>query len=182
MEFFIKVYRHIVLIFGTIFGFLFGDTRGCIIALVVLICLDFISGVLTGFVEKNLSSQVAYKGLVRKMYELLIVIAAHMVDKYVIETGDVVLTAVCFLFISTEGISLLENAARLGVPIPRKLTEVLSQLKVKVGGIATVDDIKQIEADEARKYEEQYKNSELNLKQSSSNGSDNVESNLKDEN
>ena len=182
MDFFIKVYNYIVLILGTIFGFLFGDTKGCITALVVLICLDFISGVLTGFVEKNLSSQVAWKGLVRKMYELLIVIAAHMVDEYVIGTGDVVLTAVCFLFISTEGISLLENAARLGVPIPRKLIEVLSQLKVKAGGIATVDDIKQIEAEAAKKSEEQYKNSELNLKQSSSNVSDDVESNLNDEN
>ena len=161
MDFFIKVYNYIVLILGTIFGFLFGDTKGCITALVVLICLDFISGVLTGFVEKNLSSQVAWKGLVRKMYELLIVIAAHMVDEYVIGTGDVVLTAVCFLFISTEGISLLENAARLGVPIPRKLIEVLSQLKVKAGGVITVDDIKRLEAEEAKKYQEEIEKDKL---------------------
>ena len=161
MEFITKVYHHIVLILGAIFGFLFGDTKGCIIALVVLICLDFISGVLTGFVEKNLSSQVAWKGIVRKLYELLIVIAAHMVDKYVIETGDVILTAVCFLFISTEGISLLENAARLGVPIPRKLVITLSQLKVKVGGVATVDDIKHLEAEESKKYQEELEKNKL---------------------
>lgn len=147
-------YNSLVAAFGVIVGFLFGDMRGCLIALICFIVLDFITGVLTGVVEKNLSSEVAYRGIIRKIIELIIVIAAHMIDKYICGTGDVIMTSVCFLFISTEGISLLENAARLGVPIPNKLVETLSQLKVKVGGVATVDDIKRIEAETVKRYKE----------------------------
>lgn len=147
-------YNTILAVFGAIVGFLFGDMQGCLIALICFIVLDFITGVLTGVVEKNLSSEVAYRGIVRKLIEIIIVIASHMIDKYICETGDVIMTAVCFLFISTEGISLLENAARLGVPIPNKLVETLSQLKVKVGGVATVDDIKRIEAETVKRYQE----------------------------
>lgn len=147
-------YNTVLAVFGAIVGFLFGDMRGCLVALICFIVLDFITGVLTGVVEKNLSSEVAYRGIVRKLIEIIIVIASHMIDKYICETGDVIMTAVCFLFISTEGISLLENAARLGVPIPNKLVETLSQLKVKVGGVATVDDIKRIEAETIKKYQE----------------------------
>lgn len=154
-------YNSLIAAFGAIIGFLFGDMHGCLIALLCFITLDFITGVLTGVVEKNLSSEVAWKGIIRKIIELIIVIAAHMVDKYICGTGNVIMTAVCFLFISTEGISLLENAARLGVPIPKKLVETLSQLKVKVGGVATVDDIKRLEAEEAKKYQEEIEKDKL---------------------
>lgn len=147
-------YNSLVASIGVIVGFLFGDTHGCLIALVCFILLDFITGVLTGVVEKNLSSEVAYRGIIGKIIEIIIVVASHMIDKYICGTGDVIMTAVCFLFISTEGISLLENATRLGVPIPKKLVETLSQLKVKVGGVATVDDIKRIEAETIKKYQE----------------------------
>ena len=147
-------YNSILAVFGAIIGFLFGDMQGCLVALICFIILDFITGVLTGVVEKNLSSEVAYRGIVRKLIEIIIVIASHMIDKYICGTGDVIMTAVCFLFISTEGISLLENAVRLGVPIPNRLVETLSQLKVKVGGVATVDDIKRIEAETIKKYQE----------------------------
>lgn len=147
-------YNSLVAAFGVIVGFLFGDMHDCLVALICFIVLDFITGVLTGVVEKNLSSEVAYRGIIRKIIELIIVIASHMIDKYICGTGDVIMTAVCFLFISTEGISLLENAARLGVPIPNKLVETLSQLKIKVGGVATVDDIKRIEAETIKKYQE----------------------------
>ena len=154
-------YNSLVAAFGVIVGFLFGDMQGCLIALICFIVLDFITGVLTGVVEKNLSSEVAYRGIVRKLIEIIIVIASHMIDKYICGTGDVIMTAVCFLFISTEGISLLENAARLGVPIPNKLVETLSQLKVKVGGVATVDDIKRIEAETIKRYQEDIEKEKL---------------------
>lgn len=154
-------YNSLVAAFGVIVGFLFGDMQGCLVALICFIVLDFITGVLTGVVEKNLSSEVAYRGIIRKIIELIIVIASHMIDKYICGTGDVIMTAVCFLFISTEGISLLENAARLGVPIPNKLVETLSQLKVKVGGVATVDDIKRIEAETVKRYKEDIEKDKL---------------------
>lgn len=154
-------YNPMLAVFGAIVGFLFGDMRGCLVALICFIALDFITGVLTGVVEKNLSSEVAYRGIIRKLIEIIIVIASHMIDKYICGTGDVIMTAVCFLFISTEGISLLENAARLGVPIPNKLVETLSQLKVKVGGVATVDDIKRIEAETVKRYKEDIEKKEI---------------------
>ena len=154
-------YNTILAVFGAIIGFLFGDMQGCLVALICFIILDFITGVLTGVVEKNLSSEVAYRGIVRKLIEIIIVIASHMIDKYICETGDVIMTAVCFLFISTEGISLLENAVRLGVPIPNRLVETLSQLKVKVGGVATVDDIKRIEVETIKRYKEDIEKEKL---------------------
>lgn len=162
MEVLTYVYKMIIACLGGMYGFLFGDTKGCITALFCFICIDFISGVLTGLVEKNLSSRVAWSGIIRKLYEVLIVVAAHMIDKYVVGTGDVVLTSVCFLFISTEGISLLENAVRLGVPIPKSLVSTLSQLKVKAGGIATVDDIKKFEADNKHQTPDKDEKEELN--------------------
>ena len=155
-----SVYNGILAFLGAVVGFLFGDMRGCLVALLCFIILDFITGVLTGIVEKNLSSEVAWRGIIRKLIEILIVSAAHIFDKYVCGSGDIILTAVCFLFISTEGISLLENAARLGVPIPKKLVEALSQLKIKSGGITTVDDIKNIESDLIKNSEEQNKKDE----------------------
>ena len=161
MENLSNIYNVILALFGAVVGFLFGDMHGCLIALLFFIILDFITGVCTGIVEKNLSSEVAWRGIIRKLIEILIVSAAHIFDKYICGSGDIILTAVCFLFISTEGISLLENAARLGVPIPKKLVEALSQLKIKAGGITTVDDIKRIESELIKNSEEQSKKDEL---------------------
>lgn len=155
-----SIYNGILAFLGAVFGFLFGDMKGCLVALLCFIMLDFITGVFTGLVEKNLSSEVAWRGIIRKLIEILIVSAAHIFDKYVCGSGDIIFTAVCFLFISTEGISLLENAARLGVPIPKKLVEALSQLKIKAGGITTVDDIKRMESELIKSSEEQNKNGE----------------------
>lgn len=161
MEKLSNIYNLILAFLGAVAGFLFGDMHGCLIALLFFIILDFITGVCTGIVEKNLSSEVAWRGIIRKLMEILIVSSAHIFDKYICGSGDIILTAVCFLFISTEGISLLENAARLGVPIPKKLVEVLSQLKIKAGGMTTVDDIKRIESELIKNAEEQNKKDEL---------------------
>ena len=161
MEKLSSTYNGAVAFLGAVAGFLFGDMRGCLVALLCFILIDFITGVFTGIVEKNLSSEVAWRGIMRKIIEILIVSAAHIFDKYICGSGNIVMTAVCFLFISTEGISLLENAARLGVPIPRKLVEALSQLKIQAGGMTTVGDIKRIESELIKKSKEQNKKDEL---------------------
>lgn len=129
------IYNAVVAFFGAVVGFMFGGVSGLLITFIVFIVFDFITGVLTGIVEKNLSSETAFKGLVRKVFEILIVSAAHLLDLYVFKQGNVLFTATCFVFISTEGISLIENAARLGVPIPKVVVDTLSQLKVKAGGV-----------------------------------------------
>lgn len=153
MDYLHSAYNSIVAILGGILGFLFGGLNGVLIALLCFIVMDFVTGVLTGIAEKNLSSDTAFKGLVMKFYELLIVSAAHMLDVYILKNGETIATAVCFLFISTEGISLLENAARLGVPIPKKVISILSQLKVTSGGIATKEDFNEAKSDTTEKGE-----------------------------
>ncbi len=112
------------------FGFLFGERNGIMLALIVLIVLDYISGVIAAAVEKRLSSEVGAKGIAKKVFMLLIVAVANIVDVEVLGGGEHVLkTVVVIFYIANECISLIENAGRLGVPVPDKLMKVLEQLK-----------------------------------------------------
>lgn len=113
----------------TMFGFVFGDLNGLMIALVALIVLDYISGVLAAVVEKKLSSEVGAKGIAKKIFMLLIVAVANIVDINVIGEGHVLKSVTVVFYIANECISLIENAGRLGVPVPKKLLDVLEQLK-----------------------------------------------------
>lgn len=113
------------------FGFLFGDRNGLMIALIVLIALDYLSGVIAAIVEKRLSSEVGAKGIAKKVFMLLIVAVANIVDINVIGEGHVLKSVTVLFYIANECISLIENAGRLGVPVPNKLMEVLEQLKNK---------------------------------------------------
>ena len=115
----------------TAVGFLFGSADGLIIALVVLIVMDYISGVMAAAVEKRLSSEVGAKGIAKKVFMLLIVAVANIVDINVIGEGHVLRAVTVVFYIANECISLIENAGRLGVPVPKKLLDVLAQLKDK---------------------------------------------------
>lgn len=112
-------------------GFLFGSADGLIIALVVLIVMDYISGVMAAAVEKRLSSEVGAKGIAKKVFMLLIVAVANIVDINVIGEGHVLRAVTVVFYIANECISLIENAGRLGVPVPKKLLDVLAQLRNK---------------------------------------------------
>lgn len=114
-----------------VFGFIFGDLNGLMIALVALIILDYISGVIAAVVEKKLSSEVGAKGIAKKIFMLLIVAVANIVDINVIGEGHVLKSVTVVFYIANECISLIENAGRLGVPVPKKLLDVLEQLKNK---------------------------------------------------
>ncbi len=113
----------------TMFGFIFGDFNGLMIALIALIVLDYISGVIAAVVEKKLSSEVGAKGIAKKIFMLLIVAVANIVDINVIGEGHVLKSVTVVFYIANECISLIENAGRLGVPVPKKLLDVLEQLK-----------------------------------------------------
>ena len=116
----------------TIAGFLFGEMNGLIVTLIVLIVLDYISGVIAAIVEKKLSSEIGAQGIAKKVFMLLIVAVANIVDINVIGGESHVLKSVTVVFyIANECISLLENAGQLGVPVPKKLMDVLKQLKDK---------------------------------------------------
>ena len=115
----------------TVLSFLFGDMEGMLIALIALIILDYISGVIAAAVEKRLSSAVGAKGIAKKIFMLLIVALANIVDINVIGDGHVLKTVTIVFYICNECISLIENAGRIGVPVPKKLLDVLEQLKNK---------------------------------------------------
>lgn len=113
----------------TLFGFLFGDCDGLMIALIGLIIMDYISGVIAAAVEQKLSSAVGAKGIAKKIFMLLIVAVANIVDIHVIGEGHVLKSVTVIFYLANECISLIENAGRLGVPVPKKLLDVLNQLK-----------------------------------------------------
>lgn len=115
----------------TILSFLFGDMEGLMVALIALIILDYISGVIAAAVEKRLSSEVGAKGIAKKIFMLLIVALANIVDINVIGDGHVLKTVTVVFYICNECISLIENAGRIGVPVPKKLLDVLEQLRDK---------------------------------------------------
>jgi len=99
-----------------------------LIALIVLMALDYLSGVMCAIADKKLSSAVGFKGICKKVLILMLVGVANIIDVHVVGTGAVLRGAVICFYLSNEGLSLLENAAYLGLPIPDKLREILAQL------------------------------------------------------
>lgn len=109
-------------------GYFLGGCDGLLYALVVFVVVDYITGVMCAINNKTLSSAVGFKGICRKVLIFLLVGIANVLDVQVIGTGSVLRTAVIFFYISNEGISLLENAGHLGLPVPEKIKVVLEQL------------------------------------------------------
>ena len=109
-------------------GYFLGGCDGLILALLAFVVIDYITGVMCAIADKKLSSAVGFKGICRKVLIFLLVGIANILDVQVIGTGSVLRTAVIFFCISNEGVSLLENAGHLGLPIPVKIKTVLEQL------------------------------------------------------
>ena len=109
-------------------GYFLGGCDGLLYALIAFVAIDYITGVMCAISDKTLSSEVGFKGICRKVLIFLLVGIGHIVDAQVIGSGGVMRTAVIFFYLSNEGISLIENAAHLGLPIPDKLKAVLEQL------------------------------------------------------
>ena len=109
-------------------GWFLGGCDGLLYALLAFVVVDYITGVMCAISDHTLSSEVGFKGICRKVLIFLLVGIANILDVQVIGTGSVLRTAVVFFYISNEGISLLENAGHLGLPIPEKMKAVLEQL------------------------------------------------------
>ena len=109
-------------------GYFLGGCDGLLYALLAFVIIDYITGVTCAVIDKKLSSEVGFKGIFKKVLIFLLVGIANILDEQVIGTGSVLRTAVIFFYISNEGVSLLENAAHLGLPIPQKVKTVLEQL------------------------------------------------------
>ena len=109
-------------------GWFLGGCDGLLYALLAFVVIDYITGIMCAVVDKKLSSEVGFKGIFKKVLIFALVGIGHILDTRVSGSGSVMRTAVIFFYLSNEGVSLLENAAYLGLPIPQKLKSVLEQL------------------------------------------------------
>ena len=109
-------------------GYFLGGCDGLLYALIAFVVIDYITGVMCAIANHTLSSEVGFKGICRKVLIFLLVGIANILDIHIIGSGSVLRTAVIFFYISNEGVSLLENAAHLGLPVPEKIKVVLEQL------------------------------------------------------
>lgn len=109
-------------------GWFLGGCDGLLYALIAFVVIDYITGVMCAVADKKLSSAVGFKGICKKVLIFALVGLGHILDTRVIGAGSILRTAVIFFYLSNEGVSLIENAAHLGLPVPKKLKEVLEQL------------------------------------------------------
>ncbi|MBM7687290.1 phage holin family protein [Defluviitalea raffinosedens] len=118
---------------GGLLGWFLGGYDGFLYALVTLVVADYITGVMCAIVDKTLSSEIGFKGIFKKVLVFVLVGIGHMIDANLIGDGSALRTAIIFFYCSNEGVSMLENAGRLGLPIPEKLRDILAQLHNKGG-------------------------------------------------
>lgn len=109
-------------------GWFLGGCDGLMYALVAFVVVDYITGIMCAIVDKKLSSEVGFKGICKKVLVFLLVGVANILDVNIIGSGSVLRTAAIFFYLSNEGVSLLENASHLGLPVPNAIKEVLHQL------------------------------------------------------
>jgi toxin secretion/phage lysis holin len=115
-------------VIGGWLGYFLGGCDGILLALIIFVVMDYITGVMCAITDKKLSSEVGFKGICKKVLIFILVGIANILDVQVIGTGSVLRSAIIFFYISNEGVSLLENAGHLGLPIPEKIKVVLEQL------------------------------------------------------
>ena len=109
-------------------GYFVGGIDGLMTALLVFMVLDYITGLMCAISDNQLNSTVGFKGICKKVLIILLVGVAHIVDMYVVGNGNALRSAVVCFYLSNEGVSMLENAAHLGLPIPERLKSILAQL------------------------------------------------------
>ena len=117
-----------ITILGAWVGWFLGGWDGFLYALVAFVIIDYVTGLMCAISDKKLSSETGFRGIFRKVLIFVMVGIGHILDAYILGGGEVLRTAVIFFYLSNEGVSLLENAAHLGLPIPKKLKAVLEQL------------------------------------------------------
>ncbi len=113
---------------GGYLGYFVGGVDGLMTALIIFMVIDYITGLMCAIVDRKLSSEVGFKGICKKVLIMMLVGVAHIVDLHVVGTGQALRSAVICFYLSNEGVSVLENAGHLGLPIPEKLKAILAQL------------------------------------------------------
>ncbi|MBC3797246.1 phage holin family protein [Acetobacterium tundrae] len=118
-------------VIGSVLGFLLGGFDGAVYTLLGFILIDYLTGVMTAIAQRQVSSEIGFVGILKKILILMMVALGHLLDQNLLGGGGAMRTAVIFFYTANEGISILENCARLGFPIPAKLKAVLAQLSEK---------------------------------------------------
>lgn len=129
MKNFIEAVQYAFAALGGAMGAVMGGFDGFLYALIVFVVVDYLTGIMAAILNKRLSSEVGFHGIFKKVVIFALVAVGHIVDTHVIQNGSVIRTAVIFFYLSNEGISILENASLIGLPVPQKLKDVLEQLR-----------------------------------------------------
>jgi len=123
------VLNSMVIAIGGFLGWFLGGLDGFLYALIAFTVIDYLTGVMRAITERKLSSEIGAKGIFRKVLIFALVGIGHILDSQIFANGGAVRTAVIFFYLSNEGISILENATAIGLPLPDKLKDVLTQIK-----------------------------------------------------
>ena len=124
----VNTIQMIVTVMGGYIGYFLGGWDGFLYALVAFVVIDYITGLMVAVLEKRLSSEVGFRGIFKKVVLFSLVAVGNIIDTRLIQSEGVIRTAVIFFYLSNEGISILENTAKIGLPVPEKLKNVLAQL------------------------------------------------------
>ena len=125
-----EIFNSVIASIFTTFVFLVGGIDIALISLLIVMVLDYITGILSAFYNKELSSKVGFKGLLKKVFYLVIIALSVRIDN-LLGQDNLIRTFVIYYFVANDGLSILENAGELGIKLPKKLYEALDQLKDK---------------------------------------------------
>ena len=128
MKEFWSMIQLVIAAIGGWLGWFLGGCDGLLFALVAFAVVEYITGIMCAIVDRKLSSAVGFRGICKKVLSFTLVGVAHILDTQIIGTGSILRTAIIFFYLSNEGVSIIENAAHIGLPIPEKLKTVLQQL------------------------------------------------------
>lgn len=123
--------KSILMVIGGVAGTLTGGLDGMLYAFIVLMCIDYFTGVMLAIVTKDVKSQVGAKGIAKKCYMLIMVVVGNVVDVYSLGQGSLCRSAVITFYTANELFSIAENAGNLGLPVPKKLMDILAQIKAE---------------------------------------------------
>src|SRR5690606_17758942 len=128
------VLQTVIAAVGGWLGWFLGGLDGFLYALITFVVVDYITGIMVAIINRELSSEIGARGIFKKILIFILIGVAHIIDTRIIGDGSAIRTAVIFFYMSNEGISIIENASRIGLPVPQKLKDVLAQLNGKPKG------------------------------------------------
>ncbi|MGD6774042.1 phage holin family protein [Sutcliffiella horikoshii] len=123
------IYLGSVSFVGSMASFLYGGFSSLLLFLIIFVVVDYLTGIMAAYVEKRLSSRVGFKGIAQKVFIFALVSIAHVLD--IILGANLIKDVTILFYLVNEFISIMENASRIGVPIPNILKKVIDAIKKK---------------------------------------------------